>query len=301
MLHPAPARHKLGDPAVLEAMEQLYLGEDDARVAAMVALARERGVDEDELGRHLDLPVDAIAKALKAGLARGRVRRFGRPVRYLSPEAVGMLEARALSIVDVNHARSPERKGIDEAELSRQIGAWLAPLMIGAVVAGLLRRGVLTQVGSDIARPGFKPTLLRARPEVHEALTAELATGGLAVVIGNALQSGVASRCGAGSDEFALACREAVDDGRLVQIRIGYLLPSERVHAAIASVFTAFEQAERFSTGELKEVLGLTRKHLIPFAEFLDSRRLTIRDPDGNRRFRGKAIDAWRAGDSPWK
>ena len=301
VLHPAPARHKLADPAVADALGQLLDGEDDARVAAMVALARGRGVNEAELAQHLDLPADAISRSLKSGLSRGRIRRFGRPPRYLAPAAVDELEARALAAVDAAHARAPERAGVDDAELGRQIGAWMDTEMIGAIVAALVRRAALVRVAGVIAQPGFSPTLVSARPEVHAALHAELAEGGLALPTGNALVSAVAERCAAGPAEIELACREAVAAGLLVQLRAGYVMPTDRAHAAIRSIFEAFAAQDTFTTGELKQVLGLTRKHLIPFAEFLDAKRLTVRAPNGDRRFRGAALQRFHEGDEPWR
>ena len=61
----------------------------------------------------------------------------------------------------------------------------------------------------------------------------------------------------------------------------------------MALVLEAFAGRDSFTTGELKDLLGLTRKHLIPFAEYLDAERVTVRDPSGNRRVRDKAREAW--------
>ncbi|MCO4760138.1 MAG: selenocysteine-specific translation elongation factor [Myxococcales bacterium] len=296
VLHPAPARHRLGDARVLTELDRLSTGDGETRVAAMVALARDRGLNEAELAQHLDLPAAAIAKAVKSNLARGRLRRFGKPPRYLSPLAVESLEQRAQAAVDRSHTQMPDRPGLDEAELTRQIGQWLDPQMTGALVATLIKRGVLVRVGKDVARPDFKPKRLTARKEVHEAITAVLGhADDLAVPIGNAFMTEVSARSGSDADEIALAVREGVASGQLVQIRAGFVLPSARLNSAIESVFQAFSQQERFTTGELKEVLGLSRKHLIPVAEYLDGQRLTVRDPDGNRRFRAKALQAWLA------
>ena len=83
--------------------------------------------------------------------------------------------------------------------------------------------------------------------------------------------------------------------GRAIRIAEDYWVLTSEVQAARDRVLAAFVDSASFSTGELKDILGLTRKHLIPFAEYLDGERLTVRDPAGNRRVRERARDAWLA------
>ncbi len=300
VLHPAPPRHRLCDAEVLAALGDLLDGDDPARVAASVAIARGSGLSDAELALRLQLAPALLSKAVKAALSQGKIRKFGSPPRYLVPGAVSALEARIVAVVAAVHAERPDLPGVDEPDLARKVGAWLDAGMIQGVVHGLLRRGALVRVGPHLAQVDFKPRLLRARPRVRAALVDAVTGHGLAPPIGNALRDAVTALCPAPAEELELAIREESDAGTVTVIRSGFVVPTETLAAAVAEVFERFVPAERFSTGELKDVLGLTRKHLIPVAEFLDNARLTIRDPDGNRRFRGNALERWQAGDAVW-
>lgn len=57
----------------------------------------------------------------------------------------------------------------------------------------------------------------------------------------------------------------------------------------LAQVLGHWPAGSTIATAELKELLGLTRKHLIPFAEYLDAGRWTLRLPSGDRVLRRQA------------
>ena len=190
VLHPQAPRHRLRDDAVLEALNQLDEGDERQQLAAMVSLCRWRGADEAELSRWLTCPPTILTKLVKTTLAQGSIRRFGQPPRYLAPAAVEALEERLVAVVTEGHERHPDRAGLDVNELCRQAGDWLDPLMLIAIVQGLVRRGALQQVDAVVSLPGFVAKLLSARPEVIAALVAEVRAGGLATATGSAARPG---------------------------------------------------------------------------------------------------------------
>ena len=299
VLHPAPARHRLADAAVLAALADLGGGDLDDRLVALSRLAGVRGENATDMNRLERAAPGAVEKALERILARGLLRRLGSgEPRFYAPEAVDWLERRAGELVDQTHVKQPEREGIEIDQLLRQIGDWLDARPLSQLVERMVRRGELVQHGRFVARADFKPRRLAARAEVLPALLAALERHELAAPRPAELMVECAI-AGVGLEEVELALRAGVKAGQLERIARDYYLPAARVRRAVRGLMEAFAGQETFSTGDLKGELGLTRKHLIPLAEFFDARRVTVRDPDGNRRFRGQALAAHGEGRSP--
>lgn len=298
VLHPTPARHRLGDPAVLEALMEVGGRDVEGRLLALVQLAGIRGETEGGLVRLDRASPLLINRAVKQALARGRLRRFGPAPRLYTPEAVAELEARALALVRRSHELHPERDGIEGDELARRVGSWLDAGAIAAVVAGLVKRNSLEARGQALALPEFAPERAAARPEVVAALVGRLREIGLAAPRPQDLMDelGVARLDRA---ELELALRAAVAAGDLEKVSAEYYLPRALLHQTVGQILAHFGPAGGYSTGDLKSFLGLTRKHLIPLAELLDNRRITVRNPEGDRRLRSAALAAWKEGRNP--
>ncbi|MCB9738878.1 MAG: SelB C-terminal domain-containing protein [Deltaproteobacteria bacterium] len=294
------ARHRLDDPEVLAALEAIALGTDEQAVVAAVGLAGIGGLDEAGLADRLPLPPPRLQKVLAREVGRGRLRRLGTPGRYLVPEATAALEQRALAACSACHQAAPERAGVDRAEIARRIGDWLDASMIQAVLDGQLRRGELVEAESGVALAGFRPHRVAARDEVLRGLREVLRRGRWTPPIGDALRVEVGERAAVdplGGDELRLALDAETESGRAIRVTQDFYLDSDAAVALFRAVLDGFAERDGFSTGELKDALGVTRKHLIPLAELLDARRLTVRDPSGQRRLRARALQAHRDGD----
>lgn len=294
ILHPAPRRHRLGDPEALRALEGLRSAKLEDQVLSLVELAGIRGLAEPELEHLAPASGAAIAKVVKTLLGATRLRRAGTPTRLYSPAAMSALEEKMLTIVREFHRATPTRPGVEPDLLHRRLGAWLDPTATAQITAQLVRRGALAQRGTLLALPDFQPKAT-ARPETLAAVQLTLAEQGLATSTPAAL----AEQLGIDVREIGAALHALQAEGQLVRLSEDLYVTRDAARAAIDRVVEAFWQREAFSTGELKDLLGLTRKHLIPFAEHLDAERVTVRDPAGNRRVREKVREAWLARQKP--
>ena len=290
VLHPAPQRHRLADAQVLATLTDLGSPRAEDQVAALLALAGVRGASEATLRQQAQAEPAAVERALKALLAAGRIRRAGAPPIYLSVPAVAFLESKILQVIAQFHQQQDQRPGIEPEQVHRLVGSWLDASATAQVLAGLLKRGALKQQGPLVALPSFAPRAVVQQDLVDTAVAA-IAAQGLAPPTLNAL----AETLEIAAKDLAAALQVAVAQGRAVRLTEELYVDDAAVQAAVDQVLAVFSDAESFSTGALKDLLGLTRKHLIPFAEYLDAARVTVRDPSGNRRVRDKARQAWLA------
>lgn len=290
VLHPQPQRHKLNHPPVLEALARLAQPDAEAQVLGAIALAQGRGASDEELLRICTAPPSQLQKALKLLAERKQIQRMGAPPRWLQPKDVRDLGQAVVDTVREFHKAHPTRAGAEIADLQRQRAPWLEASAFAQICALIVRQGQLTVLGTALAVPGFAPRAT-ASPELIVRLEALLTAQGLATET----PAQLAEILQIDAKIVLLGLQTAQATGRVVRVAEDYWVLASAAQEARDRVLAAFVDAEGFSTGELKDVLALTRKHLIPFAEFLDGERLTVRDPAGNRRIRERARVAWLA------
>jgi selenocysteine-specific elongation factor len=282
-----PRRHKLGDAEVLAALGELADGKLDARVLALARLADIRGVEEVALALSLGVPADPVQRAVRQLLGDNRLRRAGGYL--LTPEALARLEGRLIERVRAYHQQQPQRPGVDIDGLGRELGDWLPAAVVAQALSAAGKRGVLEVQGSVVKLPGFSPKQV-VDPAVAGKLVDVLRAHGLMAPDLAALSE----ETGRTVRDAAAALAWATAQGHVVRLAEDVYLAADVAQVAADRVLAAFVDRESFSTGELKDLLGLSRKYLIPFAEHLDAVRLTVRDPSGNRRVRDRAREAWR-------
>ena len=290
VLHPLALRHRVGDPAVLAALAALAEPDAARQVRAAVALAQGRGVADDELPRLCAAPPAALQKAARALGEQKLLVRLGTPARWLDAAAVQTLHEALTTAVRAFHGQQPTRAGAELPDLQRALAPWLEATVFAQIAALAVRQGRLRAVGTGVALPDFAPKAT-ASPELVAALMALVTAQGLAPET----PAQWAAHLGTDGRSLMAALQLAQAAGQVARIAEDYWVAQTAADEAKSRVLATFVAVPAFGTGALKELLGLTRKHLIPFAEYLDAERITVRDPGGNRQIRERARAAWLA------
>jgi selenocysteine-specific elongation factor len=273
---PWPARRPRR-PQGLDAL----LAAPEMRVAAAVERAGARGVALADLPVRLGIPPTAVP-ALVTALAGHDVRHIGN--RLLPVPAVRKARERLLDEVAAFHRRMPLAPGLP-LEAARQLldDAELAD----AIIADLARERALVTEGAAVRLAAHQP---RVEAGLQEAVSR----------VGNALrEAGFEGRTlpelePAGPPaqlpgilEYLMREGQVVRVGRERYYDAGVLDRMVRITA------DALGEAGEVGVAQLREKLGLTRKFLIPFVEWLDAQGFTVRNGDlrrpGPRLTKGRA------------
>ncbi len=284
VLHPTPRRHRINSLELLEFLATLAQGRLEDQIVAACAMADARGCTELELQRILAVPPDHVAKALRLLLASGKLRRAGQPTRHYSPAAMVLLEQQLLAIVAQYHRTHPALPGLLPQQAHRDLGAWLDETATQAVLTGLCKRGALVQHGLVLALPEHR-AVVAADPEALARLEERLLPLGLQGLT----QAQLAEHTGLDARIATHLLQAATAQGVAVRLGEDHYVSATILKQSVSLVIDTFGRNDAFSTSELKELVGLSRKYLIPFAEYLDAARVTVRDPSGNRRVRDRA------------
>ena len=178
----------------------------------------------------------------------------------LSEESAAGLSKEAVKTVTAFHRDNPLRPGIPKASLASRLQ--VDPAVIDALVAPSAQ---LRDDGATIALASFGGALTGLQERAWKTLRDTLLASGLAVPRIKEL----------GIDRELL--HALVREDRVVRVGDDLVYLPEQIDELIARLN---ELPDRFTVAEFRDTYGFSRKYAVPLLEYLDGRRVTIRDGD---------------------
>jgi selenocysteine-specific elongation factor len=261
-----PRRKRLTD-ALRSGLEQVRERGAGAVLAA-VQLAGESGLAVAALPLHTGLDRESAGVALETAL-QAEVFRAG--TRLFTRVRAADVRGDLVAAVRLLHETRPLLQGIDREELRRAAGP-ASPVLVDAVLEELLAAGLLVAFGSVIALREHKPQFSAGQTALAAELTGVLAAAGLAAPKLAELPETLRSH-----PDVASVARHLASEGTLVALAHDHFADARAVREAISALRTHFADASTLTTAELKQVLPVSRKYLIPLLEYFDRSGVTRR------------------------
>jgi len=248
-------------------------GSAEAALGAALRMASWRGIAVDEVSIRTGHPPEEGRSAKTALVEEGAREAGGRVFDGSIVEAARTLMEEA---VDEFHRDEPLRVGIT-VELLRQTvptrdEGRLADLLLNEAVAS----GSLEIRDSLVSRPGYEPIVSEGQREVMDELLGLYRDAGLAAPLVSELPEALRGR-----DDLWPLLKLLERRGHLVALENELFLDAEGFSAAAERVATELAGATGLGPSDFRELLPVTRKHLIPILSHFDQTGLTIRGPDG--------------------
>jgi selenocysteine-specific elongation factor len=268
VLEPAPPRRKrLSAPARAALLD---LRRAEAALPALLELAGSAGVPVAELpvvlgvARH-----DVAARADCAGA-------FVAGPRLVAPRYAAACRDAILREVAAFHREHPLEEGIEREALRR--AASPSPDLFAAVAQELIACGTLRSAGSAVALSDFTPAAGAATAPVLEQLMAVLRDAGLEPPDVEELPPDLASRT-----DLPVLLRFLEGRGDAVRLTPSRWAAADAISSAVEVVRSHMGSEQGFGVGDFRDILGLSRKHLIPLLEYFDRAGVTVRTGDTRR------------------
>jgi selenocysteine-specific elongation factor len=266
----APEVHRRSDAGAVDRVRERERDDPAAALEKAVERAGANGVSEND-----------VDTALAAALAsRGSIVLIAG--RWFHRRVLDDLATRALEIAAAHASRYLLRWGIDKEELRRRLefphGAPVFHRVLEEISSSrpLFVRGDRVRAGSP--ELWLSPELASALASVNEAVRA----AGVAFLSREEVE-----RAWSGPAPFAEAAGSFRDAGEWVDMGAGWIHRTA-LAASIETLRGLFATHDTLSVADVKDALGVTRKHAIPLLEYFDRRRLTLRR--GDRRAPGPAL-----------
>lgn len=202
--------------------------------------------------------------------------------RYVDAQARTRLEAAAIAVLKDYHQAHPLEPGAPLQWLRSRL---VAPDEVAtALLASMQDSGAIVATGGTVADRAFAPTLDSGRSALRASVLDALTNAGAEPPTVDELASSLA----VSPDAVQELTRWLAREGAIVAVEPGRYFAASAIERLRAVLTGGMTEPREYTPAQLREMLGLTRKFLIPFLEFCDKEGITVRGDAGRRLAAGK-------------
>jgi len=283
-----PRYHRRFQQSVLAALETLERGSAEELVLAALDRRRELsragmkslhglvGYELADIVKLSNLARDVTQRTLETLLSMGRVRRVG--ALWFAQTVWEALREGAVRLVSEQHRQYPLRSGLSKEEWRTRLN--LPPKMAPEIFLALQEEGQLAEAnsatgttGGYIRLPDFVPTFTAAQQQQVERLLQKFRESPYTPP----------GRADAGAIVGPEVLAALIEQGRLVKLGSStdaVLFLRESYEEAVAKLVAYLRVHGEMTAAEARDVLGTTRKYILPLLEHTDERHITRRMGD---------------------
>jgi len=264
----SPKRRRV-DEGEGHALEALLADDPFQRLLGTLTLGGWGGVPVDSLPQVSGLPPAAISGALARLDAEGGLACRG---TAFAPGVVAQARARMLEALDRGHTSDPLRPSIPLERLREALPAWASGALGEGTMAALARDGELELAEGGARRPGFRAVPTADQEAACHALRDTFEAAGLAAPFLEELPESLRAR-----PDLPGLLRLLEGDGSLRSVGGGLLVSAKALDAAARAVAENLAGRSGLGPADFREVLPVSRKHLLPLLAHFDGIGVTVR------------------------
>jgi selenocysteine-specific elongation factor len=258
---------RLGDPS---ASSQLRALVDEAGPEGLdtAALRSRTGLDQEEIGRHLEVAVrsgDLVALPT-------HVR------RYVAGADYNDLTRKVVATLEEFHRKEALKEGLPREELRTRLFSKSHPDVFRCLLADLAGRGVVRMEKDRVALATHRIALAPKETALMDQIEAAFARGGTNPPDLDEVVAGLKADPGQAAKLYHLL----LSRGRLVRIQDGKVFHADALEALKRRLWEQRARRPVIDIAEFKDLSGTSRKNAIPLLEHFDQLRVTRRE--GNSR-----------------
>jgi selenocysteine-specific elongation factor len=270
---PVPPKRNRLDGETRARLGALTTGAPREAVAAALDLAGWAGLRREEL------PVRTGLRPAQAEAALIELERDGAlctPGDAFGPHVSAEARSRTVGAVEAAQAENPLRPVVSMAVARAAMPSWAHERIADAAIDALQREARLEAAEGGVRTPGFTPTLTSDQEAASDALSHVLAAGGLAAPFLEELPEDLRGRA-----DLKGLVRRLEDLGEIRSIADGLYVRVADLDDAATRITQELGGRSELGPADFRDVLQVTRKHLIPLLNYFDGRGTTIRRGDG--------------------
>ncbi len=271
--HQPKGRHKRFDENVLKSLESLAQGSPaDVLLEAALAL---NAAPLREIVAKSRLDASTAGAALKELLDTGQLVLMEDGKLDIKSDELAIalphwndLRGRVETILDSFHKQFPLRRGIPREELKSRLK--VTPRVFNAVIKKLVESNALVDARGAVSRPGYEIKFDVSQQARVQELMRKFAKNPYATPSIKECQAEV-------GEEIVSALLEI---GELVAVSADVIFRKQDYDEMVEKIQIAIHQKGQVTLGEVRDMLGTTRKYIQTLLEYLDSIGVTMRAGD---------------------
>jgi len=263
----APRRHRRRDPAVLADLAARERA--DTATSAVLELGKHPwGLVESELASRLGVSAGQIEKILAPLVDRGAVRRLAS--RWLTREQWERSVSRVVSGLDAYHEAQPLRRGMPKEELRSRTG--IPAELFAELLTVLAGEQTVIDQGGEVAAATHHPELTPEQETAIGAFVAELE--------GQPFSPPPLPDLVRRYRLTPALLQYLVVDGRVVRVNEDTAFARSAYDDAVRKLRLHLTEHRTLTVAAARDVLGSSRRYVLPLLEWLDAQKITRRVGD---------------------
>jgi selenocysteine-specific elongation factor len=269
-----PRKRRRGRPENAAQLRILAGEGADARLAVVLEMAGPAGLPADALVGRTALSPRAVQAALDRLGARGQALLFDRDRRsWVAGPVATDLRERLLAALRDFHAAQPLAAGAGREELRGRLPPVTDPRLFQRLVTQLAEKGELVLDGDRVRLHGHVAASGGKGGALKDRIAELLREGGLTpprVV-------DLPELSGASAADVTAVLKLLAADHAAVRVSTEIWFDAAAVEGLRLRLVEHLRTHQQIDTQAFKELVGATRKHVIPLAEYFDREKVTLR------------------------
>ncbi len=271
LLDIAPPRFKLKAPAHLAHVRLLAEGSPDTIVEEHVRHAGGAGVRVGPLSGRVPFGPERLRGLLDTLQSGGRVVAIDRDW-FVHPESLTRLRGLTVAALEQFHRASPLRPGMSREELRGRAGA-ADERVFAHLLTTLEAEGVVRADRDKVRLASHEVRLTAEQQKAADRLEQDF----LSAAAAPPSPEEALARAGLSGDEEHELFQVLLEARKLVRVKESLYFHAQALDAIQDKLVTMLRERKEIGPGDIKDLLGISRKYAIPLLEFFDSRRVTTR------------------------
>jgi len=266
-----PPRFKRKTPALVAHLELLQTGSPEAILEEHVRHVGTAGIRLAALAGRVPFGPERLRGLLNTLQKERRVLAVDRDW-FIHPDSAARLRALAVQALETFHRANPLKPGMSREELRGRAGA-VDERVFAFLLTALDAEGAVKTDRDKVRLASHEVRLSPDQQRVLDRLEEDFLRADAAPPsAGEAL-----GRAGLGGDEEHELFQVLVQAGKLVRVKDSLYFHARALETIQTRVVALLQDRKEIGPGDIKDLLGISRKYAIPLLEFFDQRRVTTR------------------------
>ncbi|MBI3182691.1 MAG: selenocysteine-specific translation elongation factor [Myxococcales bacterium] len=277
-----PPKRKRGAAA---ALAPLLDADSEGRLSFLLEQSGYPGLTEKELFARSAMPQKSLSRSLELLCTKGKALLVDKERRlYLSGQVFSAMGQRAIDLMGRFHDQHPMKDGLSKEELRQRLGLD-SERIFSRLVASLLEGGKAEAKGELLRLAGRGRSLSASDEEACSKLVSELTAAGLAPpTVGE-----LSKRLSLPQKRLLELLKVASAQGLAIKVTDELYFDKGALERLRGQLVSHLRANREITTQAFKEMVGQTRKFVIPLSEYFDREKVTLRVGD-KRVLRGSRV-----------
>jgi len=269
-----PRRRRKDKARWLSDLEVLQDRPADERLVVLLKQAGPAGLDSNKLRMRSGLGTRSLDRELGKLMAEKKVRKFDRERgSYIEAGVLEELRTHARQLLETFHQKNPLLPGMPAEELRRRLADDLDPRLFKLLLDEMTAAQAAMQDGETVRLSSHRVKLDESGTELEKSIRRVYQTSGLAPP---RLEE-VAAKVERPRTEVDELVRHLARTGLLAHISGDMYVLKETLDHLRGRLVAYLKENDQITTQDFKKMVGASRKHVIPLAEFFDREKTTLR------------------------